>query len=160
MFAVEKIYTSKMLEPGSNTRLQTLDRHIGMAVAGLLPDARQIANRARKEAANFRSFYDTPIPVRVLNDRVSLFVQAYTQSGGVRPFGCAALVGGYDKNGPSLYMIEPSGVSWGYFGCAAGKAANAARAEIEKLDLKNMTALEATVEAAKMCADSLTLCVV
>eukprot|EP01126_Amoeba_proteus_P034671 TRINITY_DN3462_c0_g2_i7.p2 TRINITY_DN3462_c0_g2~~TRINITY_DN3462_c0_g2_i7.p2 ORF type:complete len:135 (+),score=30.34 TRINITY_DN3462_c0_g2_i7:629-1033(+) len=48
-------------------------------------------------------------------------------------------------------MIEPSGLSWGYFGCASGKAAGAARTEIEKLDLKNMKCKDAIVEAAKMC---------
>lgn len=47
-------------------------------------------------------------------------------------------------------MIEPSGISWGYYGCAAGKAAQSAKAEIEKLDLKNMKCKEAIVEAAKM----------
>jgi 20S proteasome subunit alpha 7 len=47
-------------------------------------------------------------------------------------------------------MIEPSGVSWGYFGATAGKAATAAKTEIEKLKLTEMTAREAIVEAAKM----------
>eukprot|EP01128_Nolandella_sp_AFSM9_P000310 TRINITY_DN10479_c0_g1_i1.p1 TRINITY_DN10479_c0_g1~~TRINITY_DN10479_c0_g1_i1.p1 ORF type:complete len:270 (-),score=48.88 TRINITY_DN10479_c0_g1_i1:170-940(-) len=158
VFAVEKIYTSKMLEPTSNTRIQTIDKHLGMVASGLLPDARQIANRARKEAASYRDFYDDDIPVKFLNDRLSNFVQAYTLYSHVRPFGCSALFGGVDRHGPALYMVEPSGVSWGFFGCAAGKAANAARAEIEKLDLQNMTSLEATVEAAKIiyeCHDEL-----
>ena len=29
-----------------------------------------------------------------------------------RPFGSAALLGGYDRDGPQLYMIEPSGVAY------------------------------------------------
>lgn len=47
-------------------------------------------------------------------------------------------------------MVEPSGLSFGYFGCAAGKAAASARSLIEKLDLKNMKCRDAVVEAAKM----------
>lgn len=47
-------------------------------------------------------------------------------------------------------MVEPSGLSFGYFGCAAGKAAASARSLIEKLDLKNMKCKDAIVEAAKM----------
>jgi 20S proteasome subunit alpha 7 len=47
-------------------------------------------------------------------------------------------------------MIEPSGLSYGYFGCAAGKAAASARTLIEKLDLKNMKCRDAVIEAAKM----------
>jgi 20S proteasome alpha/beta subunit len=30
----------------------------------------------------------------------------------VRPFGVTSMVGVYDKNGPHLYMLEPSGVYW------------------------------------------------
>jgi 20S proteasome alpha/beta subunit len=38
--------------------------------------------------------------------------QRYTQSGGVRPFGIATLIVGFDPNDtrPRLYMTEPSGI--------------------------------------------------
>ena len=29
-----------------------------------------------------------------------------------RPFGSSAILGGYDRDGPQLYMIEPSGVAY------------------------------------------------
>ena len=29
-----------------------------------------------------------------------------------RPFGCGVILGGYDRDGPQLYMVEPSGVSY------------------------------------------------
>lgn len=29
-----------------------------------------------------------------------------------RPFGCGIILGGYDRDGPQLYMIEPSGISY------------------------------------------------
>lgn len=38
----------------------------------------------------------------------------------------------------------------GYYGCAAGKAKSAARSEIEKLKLADMTCAELAKEAAKM----------
>lgn len=80
----------------------------------------------------------------------------------MRPFGVTAIVGGWDsdaaygvdgevgsgpssgsggkdentkKGGPGLYMIEPSGLYWGYYGAATGKGRQAAKAELEKLDL-------------------------
>lgn len=40
-------------------------------------------------------------------------------------------------------MIEPSGVYWGYRGCATGKGRQLAKTEIEKLDLDNLTCEEA-----------------
>jgi len=150
VFAVEKVITSKMLEPTSNKRIIPIDRHVGMAVAGLLPDGRQVATRARKEAAQYKEFYDEDIPLKVLTERVSGFVQAYTLYGHIRPFGCTALIGGIDRTGPRLFMVEPSGVSWGYSACAAGKAAAAAKTDIEKLKLNELSCEQGIVEAAKI----------
>lgn len=48
--------------------------------------------------------------MQVLADRIGLYVQAYTLYSSVRPFGSSALLGGVDKDGPELLVIEPSGV--------------------------------------------------
>ena len=61
------------------------------------------------------------------------------------------MIGGYNaSSGPELYAIEPSGVSWGYFGYAAGKARTAATAELEKLKLADLNVEQAVLEAARM----------
>jgi 20S proteasome subunit alpha 7 len=49
-----------------------------------------------------------------------------------------------------LYCVEPSGVFHGYWGCAAGKAKQAAVTEIEKLSMKTMTCDELVKQAAKI----------
>src|SRR5690606_37672905 len=59
-----------------------------------------------------RQFYGDSIQGRVLCERLSSFVQLYTLYGSVRPFGCSVLLGCVDKQGPQLFMIEPSGTSW------------------------------------------------
>ncbi|KAK7681088.1 hypothetical protein QCA50_015926 [Cerrena zonata] len=56
-------------------------------------------------------------------DRLGIYVQNYTCYNSVRPFGIVAIVGGIDDNGSHLYMIEPSGTSWGYTGAATVKHA-------------------------------------
>jgi len=48
----------------------------------------------------------------MIADRMGQFVQAYTLYSSVRPFGCSTLIATYDNVGPSLYMIDPSGVYW------------------------------------------------
>ncbi|KAG1183571.1 hypothetical protein G6F35_015310 [Rhizopus arrhizus] len=69
----------------------------------------------------------------------------------VRPFGTSTIVATMtEKEQPSLYMIEPSGVYWGYRGCAVGKGKSVAKTEIEKLDLENMTVREAVNEITRM----------
>merc|ERR1712221_6329 len=73
VFAVEKLVTSKLYENGANRRIFSVDTHIGMAVAGLLADSRQIFETARKEASNYRSEYGNNIPVKYLADRVAMY---------------------------------------------------------------------------------------
>ncbi|EAW80720.1 proteasome (prosome, macropain) subunit, alpha type, 3, isoform CRA_f [Homo sapiens] len=88
VFGVEKLVLSKLYEEGSNKRLFNVDRHVGMAVAGLLADARSLADIAREEASNFRSNFGYNIPLKHLADRVAMYVHAYTLYSAVRPFGC------------------------------------------------------------------------
>lgn len=67
---------------------------------------------ARAECANYRSQYGTNIPLKYLNDRVSMFMHAYTLYSAVRPFGCSVILAAYEADGPQMYMIDPSGVSY------------------------------------------------
>ncbi|KAM0802852.1 proteasome component C1 [Usnea florida] len=176
VLAVEKIITSKLLKPGANKRIATVDRNVGVVSSGLVPDGRHFVSRARDEASSWRSTYKAPIPLAALASRLGGYVQAYTLYSSVRPFGVTAIVGGWDTEqdsgvdgqvgsgpsigaggkvtgtkagGPGLYMIEPSGLYWGYYGAATGKGRQAAKAELEKLDLASGNlSLEAGVKEA------------
>lgn len=151
VLAVEKLVMSKLLVETSNKRISTVDRHIGIAFSGLIPDGRAFVNRARDQAAQWRRHYQSPIPISSIADDMGGFAQAYTLYSSVRPFGITAIIGGVDEDGkPGLYMIEPSGLYWGYFGAATGKGRQAAKAEIEKLDLANITIREAVKHAARI----------
>lgn len=150
VFAVEKIVNSKLLVPNSNKRIQTIDRHIGVAYSGLLPDGRHFVNRGRDEASQWRSIYKVPVPVSSLANRMGSYAQAYTLYNSVRPFGITTLLGGVDDDGTFLYMIEPSGASWGYKGAATGKGRQVAKSELEKLDLGNLDGKEAVKHAARI----------
>jgi len=151
IFAVEKLVTSKLYEPGANKRIFNVDRHIGMAVAGLLADSRAIVENAREEARNYRHQYNQPIPITYLKGRVGHYLHAYTLYSALRPFGCSVMLGSWDPiDGPQLYCIEPSGLSLGYYGCAIGKAKQAAKTELEKLKLSHLPCKELVKEAAKI----------
>lgn len=155
VFGVEKLVMLKLYEAGTNKRICHIDRHIGMAVAGLLSDARQIVEIARDEASDYRANYGAPIPIEYLADRVAMYVHAYTLYSAVRPFGCSVMLGSFSEDKPQLYMIDPSGVFFGYHGCAIGKARQAAKTEIEKFltadkHFKDMTCDQVVKEVAKM----------
>jgi len=150
VLGVEKLILSKMLVEGSNRRIHNVDMHAGIALAGLAADAKQIVNRARSEARSYREFYGTPIGGKVLNDRLSGFVHLYTLYWYLRPFGASVLLACYDTDGPQLYMIEPSGVSYRYLASAIGKNTNGARTELEKIKFNEITCRQAVKEVAKI----------
>ncbi|KAF8631207.1 hypothetical protein AX15_002538 [Amanita polypyramis BW_CC] len=150
VLAVEKLVHSKLLVPAANRRIQTVDRHIGMATSGLLADGRHIASRARDEASSYRDVYNSPPTLKAITDRLGLYVQAYTLYSSVRPFGLSTILGGIDKDGPQLYVIEPSGVFFGYRGAAVGKGRQLAKTELEKLQLAEMSTRQAVKEAARV----------
>jgi 20S proteasome subunit alpha 7 len=153
-----------MLVAGSNRAVFGVDSHAGVAVTGLSADGRQIVNRAREEAQSYKDSYGHKIVPAILTSRLGLYVHYYTLHASLRPFGSAALIAAYDEDlkTPELYMVEPSGVSFRYFACAAGKGSQAAKTELEKILSKNtsssssaapvlgLSAREAVKELAKM----------
>ena len=122
-----------------------------MAAAGLVTDARQLAEIARDEASTYRSDYGSPIPLSQLTQRVSSYMHAYTLYSSIRPFGATIMLGTWGKQGGAQLMcIEPSGVGYGYWGCAAGKAKSNAKTELEKLKMTELTCAELVKEAARI----------
>ncbi|XP_059173137.1 proteasome subunit alpha type-3-like [Physella acuta] len=150
VFGVEKLITSKLYEKGDNKRILNIDRHIGAAVAGLNADARHLIDRARVEASSYRSSYGDAILLKHLTERVAGYVHAHALYSFVRPFGVSLIIGSIEKDGPQMYLVEPSGVSWGYHGSAIGKAKQNAKTEIEKLKMKDLTIKELVKEVAKI----------
>jgi len=146
----EKLVVSKMLVEGSSRRIFTVSEHVGLAVCGLLADGRQLVNRARDEAAAYVEFYGSPIPGKVLAERLAGFVHAYTMYWSVRPFGASVLIAGKDSDGPFMWMVEPSGLTYNYFGCAIGKGKQPAKVEIEKLKLGDMTCRDVLKDVARI----------
>lgn len=150
VFGVEKIVSSALYEAKANPRNFTIGRHIGLAFSGLSADARQIVNRARQEASSYRTSYGGNIPLKMLAERVAGFMQAYTLYSHVRPFGASVILGTYTNGRPEIFMIEPSGVYWGYRGVAVGKGRQSSKTELEKLKLGELTCREAIKAIAKI----------
>nr|VZI32905.1 unnamed protein product [Spirometra erinaceieuropaei] len=150
VFAVENIVLSKLYEAGCTKRIYNIDTHIGMVVAGLQSDAKALVEIARDECSSYRENFGSAIPLKALVERVSMHMHAYTLYSAIRPFGVSLLLGSYEQDGPHLYVVEPSGISYAYEGCAIGKAKQNAKTELEQLKLKDMTIQELIKEAAKI----------
>lgn len=72
-----------------------------------------------------------------------------------RPFGTSMILAGHDSmKGFSLYMVEPSGSCFEYYGCASGRGKQLARNEIEKGNFREMTVEQALPLVAKILLKS------
>ena len=49
---------------------------------------------------------------QLLTDRVAMFVHMHTLYSSVRPFGVSCILGSYGVDGPEMFVIDPSGVSF------------------------------------------------
>ncbi|GMI14599.1 hypothetical protein TrLO_g7155 [Triparma laevis f. longispina] len=152
VLACEKLLANKMLVPGSNRRINTVSKNAGCAFTGFVSDGRQIVNRSREESSSYLDTYGIPIPPAVLADRLAHYVHYFTMHGALRPFGASMVLGCYeeDMDELGLYMVEPSGQVFKYYGCAAGKGRQGAKTEIEKLDLSTLTVAQGIKEAARI----------
>ncbi|EKU20482.1 20S proteasome subunit alpha 7 [Nannochloropsis gaditana CCMP526] len=152
ILAVENLMLSKLLVSNSNRRTYNVGSHISIAVAGLVSDGRQVVNRAREEAENYKDNYGSDMPPTILADRLAQFVHYFTLNYSLRPFGASVLIAGHDAFTDSieLHVIEPSGVAYKFFGAALGKGRQGAKTEIEKLKLTETTCDDAVKEMAKI----------
>jgi len=110
-----------------------VDDSMGIAISGLISDARVIAQWLRSECLNHRYVYGTGPVVERLVTALSDKSQVYTQKAEKRPYGVGLLVAGLDSTGPHLFQTDPSGV---YFDCIAqaiGARAQSAKTYLEKV---------------------------
>ena len=129
---VDKRITSHLIEPGSIEKIFKIDDHIGCATSGLVADARSLIDRARIDAQINEITYNEKIQVQTLVKRICDFKQTYTQYGGVRPFGTALLIAGYDETGARLFSTDPSGALMEYKASSEGSGRTGAMAFFEE----------------------------
>jgi len=122
VLAAEKRITSKLLDLRNATeKMNQIDDHCAVAVAGIKADANILINYARLEAQRYTFGYQEPIPIEQLLMRVCDLKQGYTQFGGQRPFGVSFLFAGWDEHhGFQLYQSDPSGNYGGWKATAIG----------------------------------------
>jgi len=111
VMASERRITSGLLAPSKTSeKTYKLSSHAACTVAGLTADANILIDQARLRAGRYKYAYQEPIPIEQLVEHVCNYKQAYTQYGGLRPFGVSFLCGGYDEyHGFQLYQTDPSG---------------------------------------------------
>lgn len=119
-------------ELGSYQKIIKIDDHMGVALAGLAPDARVLSNFLRKQAMQCKMIFNRPIQTQKAAFTIADKAQENTQSYGSRPYGVGLLIAGYDETGAHLLEFQPSGSVLEYFGAAIGARSQAARTYLER----------------------------
>ena len=109
LLVVDKRILEKLVIPSSVEKIMQIDEHICAAISGLPSDGRVLVEKAQIVSQNHRNTYDEEIEVKSLVKDICNQMQAFTQYGGMRPYGVSLLVAGVDEN-PHLYMTEVSGI--------------------------------------------------
>jgi len=131
----EKRTTLKLQDPRiTPSKICKVDNHVLLTFAGLNADARILVDKARVEAQSHRLNLEDSVSIEYLTKYVAGVQQRYTQSGGVRPFGIATMIAGFDSNDtvPKLYQTEPSGVYNAWKAHAIGRSAKTVKEFLEK----------------------------
>ncbi|KHN78091.1 Proteasome subunit alpha type-3 [Toxocara canis] len=148
--AVDKLIPSKLYVANANPRMANAGENVGVALAGVYPDCRALLDYAVGEALKYLRDYRTPMPIKKLAEQLAEYVHIFTL-GISRPFGASVFLTAWDKkNGSKLFLIEPSGLCYEYKAWAIGKHRQAAKTEIEKLKLDDLTMEQLVREAARI----------
>jgi proteasome alpha subunit len=147
---------SKLAAPSNSKKVFKIDDHVGVAIAGLSPDARVLIRQARLYSQSNRMTYDEPVDVEDLTSSVGDLLQRYTQNAGVRPFGVSLLFGGVDEFRVSLISTDPSGSYRGYKATSVGRNSEKAKkilTEQYKDDISLDEAISLSIKALKEASD-------
>jgi len=129
---VSKVKSPLSIPENGGEKISQIDDHLGAAISGFMADGRILVERTRVKAQVFKLTYDEPLDVLGSVKDVADTMQAYTQYGGVRPFGVALLIGGVDEKGSQLYEVDPSSTFYGWKAHAIGRGAPEARKVLKK----------------------------
>ena len=126
-------------------KIQKLDEHAGLTLAGGVADAQNITDILRYHAGIHRIQKQEPIPIKSLARLTSLI---FHQNRGY-PFIADILVGGYDNDGPAIFNIDMFGSTEKKSYVTTGSGSPVAYGTLEEAYSDDLTVDEAKVLALK-----------
>lgn len=121
----------------------------------MVPDGRALMYRGREEAKQYHDNFGIKIPGKLIAERLANVAQMNTVYSYQRPYGTSMIMATHDiMKGACLWMIEPTGACFQYYGCASGRGRQLARNEIEKGNFREKTVEEALPLVAKLLLKS------
>lgn len=155
VLVADKNVQSKLVIPESIEKIFKIDNNIAVVSAGLVGDARRLVGIARKQAQDNKMVYSEDIQIEVMAKEIAETKQAFTQYGGLRPFGVAFIIGGVDEKGAKIFETEPSGALAEYKAVAVGRNRDKAMEVLEKDFKEGLSLTDALNTAYKAIEKSL-----
>lgn len=106
--------------------------------SGLMADGRVLVDLLRERAQEEWLTYGEDVTISSLVKWLCRICELYTRFDGIRPFGVALLIGGFDPTGAHLYEVDPSGVGREARAWAIGQGSEEVLPLLEKVDLTNL----------------------
>ncbi|CAM9373127.1 unnamed protein product [Pylaiella littoralis] len=129
--SLKTIHNKRLQVGDQRVKTSLVDSHVVCTSAGLTADAMVLVKDCRVSAQQHSLTFQEPIPVQKLASHVADVKQAYTQHGGLRPWGVSMLLAGWDESrGFQLYKTEPSGNFGAFKAVAVGAGASRLSAEV------------------------------
>lgn len=126
LLMADKHREDKLVIAESVKKVSKISSNIISTSAGYIPDARVLVKKCRVRAQQHKITYGEELDVEGIVKFVADIEQAYTQYGGIRPFGISLLIGGFDPKGPQVFLVEPTGTYFQYKAKAIGMGSSEA----------------------------------
>jgi len=135
----DKRSDDKLIVSKSANKIYEIDSHIIASAAGIVSDARVLAERAQVLAQQHRVTYDSPIEPELIVKEISNVKQQFTQYGGARPFGVSMMTAGLNQEKPELYVSDVTGNYFSYFANAIGESDEKTKEKLREKYKKDLT---------------------
>jgi len=119
LLAGETLFDPLIVRPD---KIQKIDKNLFVVAAGLSTDSNLLISQARMVAQQHRLIYGEKISVRALAARLGNLMARHTITGGLRPFGTALLLAGFNpvNSISELFFVDNGGSFFAVNAYAAG----------------------------------------
>ncbi|MHA1966503.1 MAG: hypothetical protein ACW964_01750 [Candidatus Hodarchaeales archaeon] len=119
LLAGETLFDPLVVRPD---KIQKIDKNLYVVAAGLSTDSSLLIGQARIVAQQHRLIYGEKISVRALASRLGDLMARHTITGGLRPFGTALLLAGFNpvNRVSELFFVDNGGSFFAVNAYAAG----------------------------------------